>query len=981
MKLFFFAIFVCAVSQLYSQNNFQQEVNYNINVSLNDTINSLKGTINIEYINNSPDTLYYIYIHLYANAYSNKKSAFSYQKLLLNDTKFYFSSNKEKGYIDSLEFLINNTHTKVQNTNNEDVVILELNTPLQPNDTIQIYTPFFVKIPAVFSRLSHYNNSYHITQWYPKPAVYDKNGWHPMPYLDMGEFYGEFGRFEVNITVPDEYVVAATGVLQNQDELLRYHSMNNNDCLLPNADSTKTKTLTYIQDDVHDFAWFADKEYKIKKENVFIKDKGNVSCYIFYRDENKNSWQNATKYITTALLHYSELLGPYPYDVCTAVDGVFEIGGGMEYPTITVVSSESSQSYMHRVILHEVGHNWFYGILASNERANPWIDEGFNSYYEERYFLENYPEQNLAQILIGENRFLGLENLPSYYDRFLTYSIVKNAGLSQAPNLHSENFLPENYMIMCYQKPVVAIQHLEQYLTTEIFDSIMKSLYNKYKFHHIYPEDIKQHFNKSTNKNTDWFFDDLIGSDNTLDYKIIKMRGDSVLVKNKAQINAPLLLSNDNETITIDGFERKKWIKIPSPENDIIIDKNFNTTDLNRDNNFYQSQKFLPKLDPIKISMLNAIDLPYQTEIGIFPALAYNYSQKLMFGAIFYSSLLPQKRFEYQIVPFIAPFSFNNNNTAWSGTANINYNILLNSKSLKMISLYSNTRKYALSKFISETSDSYAWYSQETGINAFIPENSSHKLTRFVINASHIITYNDLSQLNSFWKLSGNYHRHSVLNPMKGNINIEYTPGGIKAYFENYLTINYTSSKKGFHIRVFGGKFIYIPDDAIGNYNFRLSGNLGLQDYLYTSSFINRGADIRTNPETFGAHQFIKNEGGFASYTPYGQTNDWIFSLNISSDLPIPIVKLFANYGLWSVNIFNVTEQTNHKEIQQAWEVGIEIQIIKDISSIYLPVLVSQNINDTNELYFDNYWQKIRFTLYLNRLNIFDYRNKTYLLY
>ncbi|MDY0160031.1 MAG: hypothetical protein RBR64_01710, partial [Bacteroidales bacterium] len=120
---------------------------------------------------------------------------------------------------------------------------------------------------------------------------------------------------------------------------------------------------------------------------------------------------------------------------------------------------------------------------------------------------------------------------------------------------------------------------------------------------------------------------------------------------------------------------------------------------------------------------------------------------------------------------------------------------------------------------------------------------------------------------------------------------------------------------------------------------------------------------------------------GFASYTPYGQTNDWIFSLNISSDLPIPIVKLFANYGLWSVNIFNVTEQTSHKEIQQAWEVGIEIQIIKDISSIYFPVLVSQNINDTNELYFDNYWQKIRFTLYLNRLNIFDYRNKTYLLY
>jgi hypothetical protein len=980
-KLIIIISFLLSVFGVYSQQYFQQEVNYIIDVSLNDINNSLTGAINIEYINNSPDTLKYLYFHLYPNAYSNTKTAFCKQKLLLNDTKFYYSKEEDKGYIDSLYFTINNIAVKIKHTNNDDVIILELNKELKPGDSININTPFYVKIPAVFSRLSHENNSYNITQWYPKPAVYDINGWHPMPYLDMGEFYSEFGRFEVNITVPDEYVVAATGVLQNKNELLRYHTMSKTNCFLPNADSTKTKTLTYIQNNVHDFAWFADKNFKIKKEEVFIEGQGDVSCYVFYRNENKHYWQNATKYITTALLHYSELLGPYPYDVCTAVDGVFEIGGGMEYPTITIVASTGSHSYMHRLILHEVGHNWFYGILASNERAKPWIDEGFNSYYEERFFSENSPEQNLAQSFMGENRFLGLENLPSHYDRYLTYAIVKNAGLSQAPNLHSENFLPENYMIMCYQKPVVAIQHLENYLTKEVFDSIMREFYSKYKFKHIYPEDIKQHFYTSSNKNTDWFFDELIESDNAIDYKIVKMRGDSVLIKNNKKSIAPLLLTNNDETFTIEGFEKKKWINIPFPEKDIIIDKYYHTTELNRNNNLYRPQQVFPKLNQLKISILNIIDLPNRNELGIFPALAYNYSQKIMFGAAFYSSLLPQKRFEYQIVPFIAPFSFKNNNTAWSGTANLNYNFLINNQDLRVLSLFSKTRKYAFSILHSETSQTHAWYSQETGVEAFLPENSSHKLTRFNIKALHLLTYTDLSKFNHFIVLRGEYHRHSVLNPIMGNINLEHTPGGIKAHFENYFTINYMSKKKGLHIRVFGGKFLYIPENAVGNYNFRLSGNVGAQDYLYSNSFINRGANIRTMPESFGAHQFIKNEGGFASYTPYGQTNDWLLSANLYTDLPIPFIKVFANYGLWSVNINNVTEQISYKEIQQAWEVGIELQIVKDISSIYFPIIVSQNIKETNELYFENYWQKIRFTLYLSRLNIFDYRNKTYLLY
>ncbi len=217
--LFFLLLFQLQIT-VCQQAYFQQQVNYKIDVTLNDKENTLEGFEIIDYTNNSPDTLRFIWFHLWPNAYKNDQTAFSEQLLQLGRTDFYFSDNDKRGYINRLDFKVNGiTSILEDHPQYIDVAKLLLPAPIAPGQTIKITTPFHEKLPFNFSRGGHVGNTYQITQWYPKPAVYDNRGWHPMPYLDQGEFYSEFGNFNVQITVPKNYVIAATGELQNEEEI------------------------------------------------------------------------------------------------------------------------------------------------------------------------------------------------------------------------------------------------------------------------------------------------------------------------------------------------------------------------------------------------------------------------------------------------------------------------------------------------------------------------------------------------------------------------------------------------------------------------------------------------------------------------------------------------------------------------------------------------------------------------------------------
>ena len=483
----------------------QQQVNYTIDVTLHDNDHTLDAFEKIEYINNSPDTLKFIWFHLWPNAFKNDKTAYTDQSLSLGDTRFYFSNKDQKGYINRLDFKVNNITC---NTEDHpfyiDVIKVILPSPLSPGQKIVLSTPFHVQLPFNFSRGGHDGQSYQVAQWYPKPAVYDKIGWHPMPYLEQGEYYSEFGNFDVRITTPKNYVIAATGELQDEEEKewlltrknfswkpVRQKTKSKGGIVKTTvqkspASSPEAKTLRYIQNNIHDFAWFADKRFMVDHDTCLLTSGKTIDVFAYYTPQTKDTWENSIGYAKKAIRFYSSQVGEYPYNIVSVLQGPETFSGGMEYPTFTIISPKKSGKELDMTIAHELGHNWFYGVLASNERDHPWMDEGINSMYGDRYLLEYYKKTASEERTIFE-------------------AFAKERA-DQPIETPSQNFNEINYGLVPYYKASEWLRLLEKEIGTDTFNKAMQEYYSQWKLRHPQPGDFKDAIEQSTGKDLGYLF-------------------------------------------------------------------------------------------------------------------------------------------------------------------------------------------------------------------------------------------------------------------------------------------------------------------------------------------------------------------------------------------------------------------------------------------------------------------------------------------
>ena len=457
MKISFFFAFLFSVCTTSAQQTtyWQQEVNYTIDVSLNVQNKSLKGFERIEYINHSPDTLTYIWFHLWPNAYKDKSTAYAKQ----NGSTY---SRKNSGYIDSVLFMIDHdTLLTEAHPQHIDIVKLLLKQPLLPGKSIRIQTAFFVKIPEYESRLGYSKKDFYISQWYPKPAVYDRKGWHPMPYLDRGEFYSEFGSFDVSITVPSTYVVAATGELTTEEELESYKIIGTKNRkkasvkYKPVFDSSH-KTLRFQQNNIHDFAWFASEDFMIRYSQALLSDGHTVDIFTFAKTNRSSFWSEANDQIAKILFDMKDYVGVYPYSSISAVEGTGNrFSGGMEYPMICLLNVPDE--YM---LTHEIVHNWFYGIIGTNERDHAWMDEGLTDWFS--YIIANRSP-------VDENDF--------------------NDPVDQPAELYKTK---DAYFFAVYVKAQQWLRLLRNEMGPENFEAGIKEYYSRWKLRHPYPEDFQQ---------------------------------------------------------------------------------------------------------------------------------------------------------------------------------------------------------------------------------------------------------------------------------------------------------------------------------------------------------------------------------------------------------------------------------------------------------------------------------------------------------
>jgi hypothetical protein len=977
-------IFLLSVNSSFAQKNWQQEVNYTISVELDDEKHTLVGHEQFNYINNSPDELTEIYIHLWPNAYSSKKTALAKQTYQMDDNDLTLGDDSLKGSISQLDFKVNGVQVKWDFEQfNSDICILKLNQPLLPGDGISVTTPFFVQIPSgSISRLGHVGQSYQITQWYPKPAVYDKNGWHQMPYLTQGEFYSEYGSFDVSITLPENYIVGATGDLQTPSEVeflnalavktaeelkniqpgKKNYPKGSND--FPKTSSTK-KTIRYTQKNVHDFAWFADKRYMVLKGEVELPhSKRMVTSWSMFTPRNKGLWSKSIEYINDATFYYSKWNGDYPYNQVTAVDGTISAGGGMEYPNVTVIGNSSSPMELEVVIVHEVGHNWFYGQLGTNERVHGWMDEGMNTLNEIRYVQTKYPNNTALSDMVLNGRF-HLNDLDHHDMADISYRAIAGIGEDQPIETHSARFTSANYGIIMYQKTGLLFFYLKDYLGEELFDKCMQAYYREWEFRHPQPEDMRATLEQVSGKNLSWLFDDLIKTTNHIDYKIKSAKktdaGYIVKTKNVGQVDGPIEINgilNDSvvESVWIEPGNKKNEILLSSEKLDEIrIDHGKDIPEMSRQNNSWSRERLFNRFEPLKFEFLIGDHEPERTRVFWTPTIAGNAYDKFMIGVAIHNYGAPTSKFNYIIAPF---YSFGRQMV--SGMSDFNYTFLpkknlktsrfgVSIKSFKNDSTFRNNDSYYIAV-------SPYWIAKignrknSSPISQYIKIQSIYKKDK--VGPTHLehlgayVEYNfDYTKVdhNINIKLRNEYYTDAKNSDELGRVLLEST------YRFRYMKkkMNRWIELRGFIGHTYLSKFSPITSYQ---YSMSLSGADGQQDLFIDEYYFGRN-------ETRGiwSQQRDENMGGFKSTSWYGTTAYTMATANLYFQFPIKpnIFGVFADFGTFY----------NGSSFNGAINTGLALRLGK-IFGVYFPVWMSKQMDAAYNS--KNYAERIRFTLKMN---------------
>ncbi|MFM2227330.1 MAG: hypothetical protein RL664_673 [Bacteroidota bacterium] len=975
------------VSFAQSKPYFQQDVKFKIDVKLDDERNMLYGNEELIYKNNSPVALNEIYMHIWPNAYKNRNTALAKQLARTRNFVLFTTLAENKGYIDSLDFKVNGVKASWEyDGENIDICKLILASPLQPGQSITITTPFRVKIPSgSISRLGHIGQSFQITQWYPKPAVYDRNGWHQMPYLTQGEFYSEFGSYDVSITLPKNYIIGATGDCQTPSEVEFMNeqaalgmekaakaSIDSNSSITDlNAfpeSSKEWKTVRYIQSRVHDFGWFADKRWIVLKGNVETPaNKNQVTTWALFTPESAKLWTKAPEYLHDAVYYYSLWNGDYPYNQVTAVDGTISAGGGMEYPNVTVIGSSGNDRTLETVIMHEVGHNWFYGILGSNERDNAWMDEGLNSFNEDRYMDTKYPNASLgAAIGIGAlDQKIGLSNFSQRSLSELSYLISASQNLDQPLQCHSDNFTELNYGGIVYKKTALLFYYLKGYLGETLFDQCMHNYFEKWKFKHPQPEDIQAVFEETTKQNLDWFFNELIGTTKKIDFSITRIKQNTVepgnskvKVKNTGYTAGAVSIGTEGSKTPIWTKEaiapgKSIWITAPNSTS-YSIDPEGVIPELNRENNTMRAAGIFKKVEPVKMKFFSSIDNPKQTELFYLPMYAYNVHDGSMIGVNLHNKQILRKNFEWNVSPL---YSFKRREV--NGFASVAYHKL-------NFTAGTQVQRFGMDDYSTEVSNSYdnymlfkpylaytfrnkpanfnkgtvvkvalayqfQWMRNTFNINSIdesLVSNYSREFIQFDANWSQKIGPRQTLNVNGRVLQQASYVRET-----SQQIGTLLSAGGTYRF-------KYSLAKdRDVYVRAFAG---YQVDNnalyALQNGAFGLSGVSGAYDYAFDNLYLGRGAS-----SGFASSQVTNGMGNLGVNLRNAGATKRLLSTTVGIQLPIEKFNISLQGTIldaWSPACPNYNAEGIY------WNTSAVLQIIPNVWSVTLPIYGNDKVQD-----------------------------------
>jgi len=956
-------LFVCAaILFILSADSvlLAQRPAYTIEVTLDTVTHELSGFVDMTYTNTSPGPLDSLAIHLWANAYANKNTTFAKQLLNLGTLNFNNAKPEELGGYEKLFFTSSDDSFEFHfDPDHNDIGWIITSKPLAAGKTFHIRASFVLQIPISFSRIGRTGDSYQLTQWYPHFAVYDWKGWHTMPYLDQGEYFNDFADYDVKIVLPSGYIVAATGMLVDKQI---------------QGDQT---TWQFHAEDVIDFAWFANPHFKLVEKNIEVEPGRSVLLSVYIDQLSPVSWDSAIMYAERSLLFYSDWLGPYPYPHMSVVSAPWSKGGYMEYPMVAQIGLTETEDYLDIVIAHEIGHTWLYGILASDERSHPWMDEGLNTFMERKYTSLYYPAN---QDRVFPDVMRNCKSMPDY--DALQHTLTFTHQL-QSPDTDPQFQTGDQYLFSAYVLPAEGLEMMESKLGSPKMKAMFRQYFQERKFTHVDPVDLRVSFEKKCSCDLTWFFVDWINEIGQVDYRIKKFKPKlkEVTVVNKGAPDLPVEISSFNQNQPVgkywlDGFRGEKIFHLDRRADEVrlyndqpIVNKAWNHNNV-------------PKSIFPKISLFPSIGNYESPSWSITPFIGYNEADGIMVGPVILPDLIPQHHFKWTLAPL---YAFESHKLRGYAEGRYTGDFKQGAFDKILVSFSVNHFGYELDTTY-DARNNYLRWSPVVALRMNHQDEHPHLTQwwkyRYVhidqfyaqgINPAEMI-YKDTMRNYGIHELSYTIRSDYVLRPYLFSVNAQTGKGFVRLNADFNLHLTGKDKQRGTWLHAYAGYQPMLDEqDVEAETRFMLSGvpSIGYEstDYMFDQWVGGRNA-------TSGilAHQIFLKDAGFKTLAVPDLSSTWMTAAGISYALPLKVFHLYMDAAVYGSDL--------EEKVVLSYSGGLSLVILKDVLEIHLPLVESEDIRESITYdQLDQWYERICFQANIKLMNPIDVLDRTTLRY
>ncbi|HET6255482.1 MAG TPA: M1 family metallopeptidase [Puia sp.] len=906
-----------------SAQRWQQQVNYSIDVTLTDSTHSLDGSIRIQYYNHSPDTLSFIWIRCWANAFKNDRTAFSEQLIRNGRTDFYFSGQSRRGYLNRLEFRVNGQLARMEDHPRYiDVIKVILPAPLVPGDSASLTTPFHVQLPDNFTGDGYHQGVYQITQWYPKPAVYDNSGWHPDPYLSQGGSYNEFGDFDVRITVPSGFMIAATGQAETS------HASTSPASASPSSTPTSpaftppatpgSTTSSYHQTNIPDFVWFASRRFHRQHDTLQLPSGRIIDLFSYYLKTTSSLGKNGIVWLKEPIRFYSALLGDYPYQTAsvvetrTANDRPSQPGDAWtNYPAIVAVDERDTIGTGSTIPPDIIG-SWLSSAIGADGYRYPWMTDGLGRFCYDSFWLRNYRRPFMEYY----------KYIPDTLNRRVvnTRAVLRE---DQPVSTSSEDFTKDNYRTIALYKTAIWMLELERSLGAPLFDSCIREYFRRMQFHHAGPEDLKAAF-----------------------------------VTTISRLDADPAFHSSAHRLNIDSAFALLDATGPVPPS--------------------------PYHRPLAPNIQFVPHAAHHNYLNISPALGFNNYDEWMVGALIHNYNLPPGNWQLLAAPLYSATSHQWNgvlhfNYAWyphktfrlieAGINALRFSTIsgTDSNSHAIFGGFYKIVPYVRFFFPPPSVGG----TRETSLEAKVYLIGEKSFDNYVLKSADSLYYPTVGKYDFRYlnQLTFTIRDRRVLYPYSVNLQIQQAADFYRVnldirYFFNYATAG------GLDVRLFGAKFGYLgarnPALDLSPFEPKLTAVRGSEDYTYDNYFIGRN-----DFNGLASQQIMSRDGDLKLRTDLfqglqGRSDNWVAAVNLKSTLPPQVVpdwlplRLFLDVGTYA-QAWSDNPPTGHF----LYAGGIELDLLHNVLCIYAPLIYSSDFS--NQLKTvpgqNGFFQKVSFSI------------------